>query len=103
MKIIHVIIGLMTIFGGIFSIWFRWRLKQAKKDRIARQLAEQQAVKFQEALKNNIERNEQTQNKIAEINSGVNDDRANAIMRERPKTPGKLPRSVTSKNRRNKH
>lgn len=72
---------------SILGFWVKWRLSQAKQDRLRREIAEQEAQGLKEGLKANYEQNAAHEKRILEIVGGVDDNHASELLSSGPQAP----------------
>jgi len=89
---------LAPIIAAVFIGFAAWLVRQAKKDErnlVEKELNEEFNARLLDALKKARERDAKIQARIKEVDTGVDDARANDIMREQPKKP-EAPRKISS-------
>ena len=89
---------LAPIIAAVFIGIAAWLVRQAKKDErnlVEKELNEEFNARLFDALKKARERDAKIQARIKEVDTGVDDARANDIMREQTKKP-QAPRKISS-------
>lgn len=85
MKKLEFALAVLTSLASAFALYFKWRMSQWRADRMSREDAVKKAEELGKALREIYEKSRQSKKIRIELDAGIDDDRANELLRRKPK------------------